>query len=211
VVNFLTWEIIYTPPPPKDMPQLMKELVKWLNEETDISSVLLAGITQYQFVEIHPFLDGNGRTARVLCTLILYQNGYDFKRLFSLSEYYDRDRRGYYNAIQSVRETEDMTQWLEYFTDGLKTQMHEVKSKGEIAIRKEVIIEKVRMYNLNDRQQKILLYLLEEERASVEEIRQEFNLVRRTIQRDFSKLIDLGLVREMAKSKTDPTRYYELL
>jgi predicted transcriptional regulator len=104
-----------------------------------------------------------------------------------------------------------MTQWLEYFTEGLKTQMHEVKSKGEITIKKEVIIEKVRMYNLNNRQQKILLYLLEEERASVEEIRQEFSLVRRTIQRDFSKLIDLGLVREIAKSKTDPTRYYELL
>jgi hypothetical protein len=65
VVNYLTGEIIYTLPPPEDMPQLMKELVEWLNEETDISPVLLAGITQYQFVEIHPFLDGNGRTAYV--------------------------------------------------------------------------------------------------------------------------------------------------
>jgi len=57
----------------------------------------------------HPFLDGNGRTARVLYSLILYQNGYDFKRLFSLSEYYDKDRRKCYDTIQSVREIDNST------------------------------------------------------------------------------------------------------
>src|SRR3970282_2005722 len=101
----------------------------------------MAGVAQHRFVDIHPFLDGNGRTARVLCTLILYQNGYDFKRLFSLSEYYDKNRREYYHAIQSVREKNmDMTPWIEYFVEGLKSQMLEVKTKGEVAIKKEVII-----------------------------------------------------------------------
>ena len=172
----------------------------------------MAGISQYQFVDIHPFLDGNGRTARVLCTLILYQNGYDFKRLFSLSEYYDKNRRKYYDAIQSVRNSEmDMTGWLEYFTEGLQNQLVEVKTKGEKAIKKEVIIEKAKRLNLNERQQKILIYLLNRKRCSVENIRQKFNLVRRTVQRDLSKLIDLGLIQEISKSKTDPTRYYELL
>ncbi len=124
IINSLTREIIYTPPSPEKVPQLMKEFIDWLNEETDISPVLLAGISQYQFVEIHPFLDGNGRTARVLCTLILYQNGYDFKKLFSLSEYYDKERRKYYDAIQSVRENDmDLTEWLEYFSEGVKKQI----------------------------------------------------------------------------------------
>ncbi len=212
MVNSLTGEIIYTPPLPEEVPKLMKEFVGWLNEETDISPVLVAGMAQHRFVDVHPFLDGNGRTARVLCTLLLYQNGYDFKRLFSLSEYYDKNRSSYYDAIQSVRDNDmDMTPWLEYFVDGLKVQMLEVKDKGEVAIKKDIIVEKAKRFNLNDRQQEILLYLLEEKRTSVEDIRQKFGLVRRTIQRDFSKLIDLGLVREMAKSKTDPTRYYELL
>ncbi|MDO9575818.1 MAG: helix-turn-helix domain-containing protein [bacterium] len=89
--------------------------------------------------------------------------------------------------------------------------MIEVKTKGEKAIKKEVLIEKAKRFNLNERQQKILLHLLEHKRTSVEEIRQKFNLVRRTIQCDFSKLAELGLIKEMAKSKTDPTRYYELL
>ena len=212
VINSLTKNIIYTPPPFSKVPELMKEFVYWLNKESDISPVLMAGIGQHQFVEIHPFLDGNGRTARVLCTLILYQNGYDFKRLFSISEYYDDDRRNYYDAIQSVREKNmDLTWWLEYFSDGLKNQLIEVKTKGEKAIKRDVLIEKFKDLGLNDRQQNILLYLLDEKKASVEDIRQKFDLVRRTVQRDLSKLIDLGLIRQIAKSKTDPTKYYEIL
>ncbi|MCK4420964.1 Fic family protein [candidate division WOR-3 bacterium] len=212
VVNSITKEIIYTPPPPSSIPRLMKEFTKWLNKESNVSPVLSAGISQYQFVDIHPFLDGNGRTARVLCTLILYQNGYDFKRLFSLSEYYDKNRRKYYDAIQSVRNNDmNMTGWLEYFSGGLKNQLIEVKIKGEMVIKKEVLIEKAKRFNLNERQQKILMYLLERNRTSVGEIRQRFNLVRRTVQRDLSKLVNLGLIKEIAKSKTDPTRCYKLL
>jgi Fic family protein len=212
VVNSLTGEIIYTPPPPAKVPQLMTEFVKWLNKVKDVSPILVAGIAQYKFVDIHPFLDGNGRTARVLCTLVLYQNGYDFKRLFSLSEYYDKNRSEYYAAIQSVRNNDmDMIMWLEYFIDGLKNQMIEVKNKGEIVIKKDVIIEKAKRLKLNNRQQKTLLYLLEKRGASVEDIRKKFNFIRRTIQRDLSKLMGLGLVKEVAQSKTDPTKYYRLL
>lgn len=190
----------------------MIEFVEWLNKEASISPVLISGIAQYQFVDIHPFLDGNGRTARLLCTLILYQNGYDFKRLFSLSEYDDKERHNYYDAIQSVRNNNmDMTEWLEYFTEGLKNQLIEVKTKGEISITKQVVIEKAKELNLNERQQEILLYLFEEKRASVEEILQKFDLVRRTVQRDLTKLLELDLIKEIAKSKTDPTKYYELL
>jgi Fic family protein len=212
VVNSLTGEIIYTPPPPEEVPGLMKEFVDWLNREKNISLILLAGVAQHRFVDIHPFLDGNGRTARVLCTLILYKNGYDFKRLFSLSEYYDKNRGEYYTAIQSVRAKDmDMTEWLEYFVDGLKNQMLEVKDKGELAIKKEIVVEKAKKLNLNQRQRRILVYLLEKKKVSVDEIRQKFNFVRRTIQRDLSRLVELGLSKEMAKSKTDPTKYYEPL
>lgn len=99
VVNSRTREIIYTPPGPLDVPYLMREFTEWINQTKDVSPVLLAGIAQFQFVHIHPFIDGNGRTARLLSTLILYKTGYDFKRLFTISEYYDQDRPAYYQAI----------------------------------------------------------------------------------------------------------------
>ena len=64
VVNAATRAILYTPPPPGDVPELMRDLVAWLNIPSDIHPVLIGGIAQYQLVHIHPFLDGNGRTSR---------------------------------------------------------------------------------------------------------------------------------------------------
>ncbi len=212
VVDMIDNKIIYTPPPPQDVPDFMRKFVEWLNAPKDISAILIAGISQFQLVHIHPFVDGNGRTARLLCTLVLYKNGYDFKRLFSLSEYYDKDRRQYYDAIQTVRENNmDMTYWLEYFTDGLKSQMLELKDKGETAIKKESYLEKARKVNLNTRQIKILLYLIEKRKLTIEECVQRFNVIRRTAQRDFGRLVEHQFAQEIAKSKTDPTKYYKLL
>ncbi|MEA3421606.1 MAG: hypothetical protein U9Q97_08025 [Acidobacteriota bacterium] len=92
-------------------------------------------------------MDGNGRSARLLCTLILYKTGYDFKKLFSLSEYYDQNRREYYNAIQSVREKDmDMTFWLEYFTEALKSQMIDVRKKGKKVIKKRHNLRKSKKF-----------------------------------------------------------------
>jgi Fic family protein len=114
----------------------MTDLVQWLNADTRINTVLVSGIAQFQLVHIHPFIDGNGRTARLLATLVMYRGNYDFKRLFTISEFYDRDRSAYYAALQSVRGHDmDMTGWLEYYVGGLATQMEEVKTKGEQAIK----------------------------------------------------------------------------
>jgi Fic family protein len=212
IVNSLSKEVIYTPPPYMKIPKLMEDFVGWLNSETNVSPVLIAGISQFRFVDIHPFLDGNGRTARVLCTLVLYQHGYDFKRLFSLSEYYDKDRNKYYDAVQSVREdNNDLTAWLEYFTEGLRRQLIEVKEKGELSIKREIISSKAGKLNLNQRQQELLNHFLEANSASVEELRKKFNLVRRTVQRDLSRFVELGLIEVVSKSKTDPTKHYKLL
>jgi len=90
VVNSTTGETVFTLPPAHDVPIMMAELMDWLNQEQEVHPVLVSGISQFQFAHIHPFLDGNGRTSRLLSTLCLYRAGYDFKRLFTVSEYYDR-------------------------------------------------------------------------------------------------------------------------
>jgi len=149
VVNSRTREVVYTPPAPLDVPHLMREFVEWINKAEDISPILVAGIVQFQFVHIHPFIDGNGRTARLLSTLMLYKTGYDFKRLFTISEYYDKDRPVYYQAIQSVRNNHmDMTAWLDYFVDGLRSQMEEISERGKRVIVSEKIIKALTQHNL---------------------------------------------------------------
>ncbi|MDB4264645.1 hypothetical protein N9893_01125 [bacterium] len=87
-------------------------------------------------------------------TLCLCKAGYDFKRLFTISEYYDRDRPTFYKSIQSVREIGmDMAVWLDYFIPGLETQMIEVKDRGEQVIRRDVLVKK---HGLNERQGKAI-------------------------------------------------------
>ena len=211
IVNSVTREVIYTPPSAADVPIMMRELVEWLNNiSKDTSPVIVSGVTQFQFEHIHPFLDGNGRTGRLLSTLILYKTGYDFKRLFKLSEFYDKDHTFYYQALQSVRKNSmDMTAWLDYFTYGLKTQMIEVKKKGEKIIKRESILENIDKSKFNERQIKALEYMVKNERINVNEYQKITNCIRRTAQRDLVDLVNKNILKEVSKSPTDPTKYYE--
>ena len=199
IVNSATGETIYTPPPPQAVPELMRELVSWLNRPTDIHPVIVSAIAQFQLVHIHPFLDGNGRASRLLSTLLLYKAGYDFKRLFSISEYYDRDRLSFYRALQGVRRSNmDMTGWIEYFTVGLATQLREVKQRGESAIRQDVLS---RVHALTDRQTQALDYMLDNGRMTISDFQSLFPTVsRRTLQRDIRTLIGKGLIRRQGQT-----------
>ncbi|MEA2060335.1 MAG: Fic family protein [Thermodesulfobacteriota bacterium] len=209
VANSSTGELIYTPPSAVDVPILMSEMVKWLNDELDIHPVLISGIAQFQLVHIHPFLDGNGRTSRLLSTLCLYKAGYDFKRLFTISEYYDRERPTFYKKIQSVRENGmDMTGWLDYFITGLETQMIEVKARGEQVIRRDVLVQK---HSLNERQSKALGYLLQNGKLTIQDFEGIFpDVNRRSLQRDLKGLLNKELILELGAGPTDPTRHYTL-
>jgi Fic family protein len=212
VGNVVTGEVIYTPPPPVKVPGRMAQLVEWLNKDKGMSPVLVAGLAQHAFVDIHPFLDGNGRTARVLCTLILYQNGYDFQRLFSLSQYYDDERQDYYDAIQQVREADgDLTGWLEYFCKGLASQLMGVKTIGGAVVKRDTLMHRAEELRFNERQRKVLMHIVDHDRASVDDIVKRFDLVRRTVQRDLAMMVEEGLVMVVATSKTDPTKVYELV
>ena len=210
VVNSVNGETIYTPPPAHDVPIMMAELVNYLNSEIEAHPVLMSGIAQFQLVHIHPFLDGSGRTSRLLSTLCLYRAGYDFKRLFTISEYYDRDRATFYRAIQGVRENNmDMTGWLEFFIEGLSTQLTEVKERGEQAIRRDVM---AKQHNLSDRQAMALAHILVHGSLTIQDFERLCSRVsRRTLQRDLKLIIDKGLLAEKSTSPTDPTKHYVLV
>ena len=199
IVNSATGETIYTPPPPQAVPEMMREFVGWLNRPTDIHPVIVSAIAQFQLVNIHPFLDGNGRASRLLSTLLLYKAGYDFKRLFSISEYYDRDRLSFYGALQGVRRSNmDMTGWIEYFALGLATQLNEVKQRGESAIRQDVFSQ---LHALTDRQTQALGYILENGRMTISDFQSLFPRVsRRTLQRDIRTLMEKGLIRRQGRT-----------
>lgn len=117
--------IIYLPPEAKDVSDLMASLVEWVHkaEKDGLPVPLIAGLVHYQFVTIHPYYDGNGRTARLLATSLLHCGGYGLNGFFSLEEHHARDLEGYYRSLSvhphhnyyEGRADADLTPWLEYF------------------------------------------------------------------------------------------------
>ncbi len=193
IVDQATDQVVYTPPPPGEVEGLMEQFVRWLQAPSKLHPVIISGIAQFQLVHIHPFRDGNGRASRLLSTLCLYRAGYDFRRMFTLSEYYDRDRAAFYRAIQGVRDSGmDLTGWLEYFVRGLAVQLFEVKRRSEDGLRADAM---ARAHGLNQRQRQILFLLLVQGTAGIQQVeRRAGSANRRTLQRDLACLVELGLV-----------------
>src|SRR5437016_6839459 len=178
------------------------DFVSWLRKHRHIPPVIVACIAQFQLVHIHPFVDGNGRSARLLSTLCLYRTGYDFKRLFTISEYYDRVRPAYYKALQGVRERGmNMTGWLEYFTEGLGAQMRDVQMTAEHVMRKDVILARARKNGLKERPVALLGYLLTAGKATVAECEEKLKMNRRTLQRDFKLLVEKEIGRASCRER----------
>ncbi len=126
-----TGALVYLPPEARDVPALMAGLVAWIRqaEKERLPPPLIAGLAHYQFVTIHPYYDGNGRTARLFATFLLQRDGYGLNGLFSLEEEHARDLAAYYSSLAvhphhnyyEGRDTADLTSWLEYFLAVLAT------------------------------------------------------------------------------------------
>ena len=126
-------KVSYTGPIAGQVPKLMKNLVDWMkkSKKENICPAIISGIAHAEIAAIHPFADGNGRTARLLATLILYKSGYDFRRLFALEDYYNQNRPSYYKAIHLGKDYQeraqgDLTDWITYFSHGFAHEMEKI-------------------------------------------------------------------------------------
>ncbi len=139
-----TKNLVYMPPEAKDVSMLMKEMVHWVSTNKELPPPIKAAIIHYQFATIHPYYDGNGRTARLLTTLVLHLGGYDLKGLYSLEEYYARNLGAYYDAISvgpshnyyRGRAESDITPWIEYFLEGMAIAFESVMKQMKTAKKK---------------------------------------------------------------------------
>ncbi len=137
IKNSATGTIVYMPPEAKDVPMMMNRLLRWIKASSDLPCPMVAAISHYQFATIHPYYDGNGRTARLLTTLILYLGGYDLKGLYSLEEYYAKNLLAYYRAMSIGpshnyylgRAESDITSWIKYFIEGMAFAFEKVVSQ----------------------------------------------------------------------------------
>jgi Fic family protein len=205
VGNRITGEIVFMPPPTDRVPGLVGEFLEWFNSgETDeIDPVISAGVTHYEIARIHPFIDGNGRTARIMATLALYKRGFDLKRFFALDDYYDHDRRSYYAALRRVDPaTLDLTDWLEYFTGGVAVSIKAVRDRV-LGLSKDVKFLKERgQIALTERQMRIVEHIMEKGHITNRDMRGIFEISNRAALDEISKLLELGVIKQVGSGRS---------
>ena len=200
-------ETIYTGPKAKNVPNLITNLVDWLkkSEKENINPIIVAAIAHLEFAAIHPFNDGNGRTARSLATLLLYQRGYDFRRLFALEDYYNTDRSSYYKAINLGKtydkRKKDVTSWLEYFIKGFREEIESVK-KNIFSLSSHKIDGKIgsQIY-LSPEQLKIVDFLDQMNRITSKDVEDILSCPKRTAQLHVQKLKKIKMIKSVGKGK----------
>ncbi|TET78165.1 MAG: Fic family protein [Candidatus Cloacimonadota bacterium] len=205
IANRLTGEVFFRPPENEDVPGLMKDLVEWTNsgQAKELDPIIEAGIFHYEFVRIHPFVDGNGRAARVLATLILYQRDFDTKQFFCLDDYYDSDRPAYYRALQSVdQETLDLTNWLKYFIEGVNVSIEAVKERVARLSSERLRKAETGQIALTERQMRIVEFLNQNVRITNQNVREMFKISDRSALKEIRKLVDLEVIKSEGKGRS---------
>jgi len=209
--------VVYIPPKSEDVPFLMAGLVGWIQEsvQQNLPIPFIAALAHYQFATIHPYYDGNGRTARLLATLILHKYGYDLKGIYCLEEYYAKDLQGYYQALtvgenedyyEGERATADLTEWLEYFIKGMADSFDRVCRQAKIAQTSDAADQSSQLRNLNPRQRQSLQLFLTSREITSKDIAHLFNCSERQARYLCHKWVHDGFL-EIADAALKSRRY----
>lgn len=201
-------ELAYTPPRSEEVLSLIHNLLDWLNKNEQIHPVIRAGLFHYQFETIHPFTDGNGRTGRLLTLLHLYQSGWDFKKVLVLEDFYNRNRKNYYSALQTgetyaSRKNADLTSWLEYYVAGFLDEVSRVRDQilnlsvvGDIETTRNV---------LDTDELRLVDFAISIGRITSSDVVDILKVPKRTAQ---SKLKRLEDIKVLTKQGAGPATYY---
>ena len=172
--------IIYLPPEAPDVPALMAALVDWCNaaEKEGLPAPLIAGLAHYQFVTIHPYYDGNGRTARLLATLILSRAGYGLNGFLALEEQHARDLETYYHSLAvyphhnyyAGRAEADLTPWLEYFIATVADVFSTVKGEALAYARQGMAVEPDLLRKLDARARRVFALFAQQDQITTPQV-----------------------------------------
>lgn len=192
---------VYLPPDHSDVPELFDALLDYIRKsENTVDPLILAGIFHKQFVIIHPFIDGNGRTARLSTKALLAKMGLDTFNLFSFENYYNKNVGKYFQEVglfgnyYDIADKTDFTSWLEYFTDGIIDELLRV---GKELKQASVSPEK----ELKDYHRKIVSHIEKHGYISDRDYAKLTDRAKATRSLDLRKLIDLGIIDKTGKGK----------
>lgn len=200
-------QVVYEGPPADRARQMMDKFIIWMNRKPSIHTLVDAAIVHLYFVHIHPFDDGNGRSARALSNLYLEKNGYDFINLLSPSDYFEHHKAAYYKSIQAAQDHDyDATYFVSYYLQALKDQLSNVKSelkKESKIIGIKEILDKKSLARLNQRQIKAVRWMLETEESISTRKHCKLNKCSdESARKDFNRLQEMGIIKSSGSGRS---------
>jgi len=164
---------VFVPPHPDEVPDLMGDLEKfWHNEQVQVPDLIRIALSHYQFETIHPFLDGNGRIGRLLITLYLVDKGLLHKPALYLSDFFERNRGAYYDALTVVRSSNDLLHWLRFFLTAVVETATSSKNTfmAIMTLRHEVEHQILTLGKRAENAKKLLLHLYQRPMVSIGDV-----------------------------------------
>ena len=196
--------VIFKPMAAENIEPCLNNLVTWVNTHSDedfIHPVVKASIIHFHLVYVHPFFDGNGRTARALFYFYLLKNQYEFFKYFSISALIAKQREKYYKAIKDVEDyDDDLTYFLLYFADVVSKSIDEIIDRIVRKYQSNIISKNLdaKGIYLNKRQRKLVKVLIDHDYKNITTRRYEkiFKVSYGTARSDLNEMADNGLLQK---------------
>jgi Fic family protein len=210
-------DAVFIPPHNDEIPELMSDLEKfWHNEEIDVPHLVRIAISHYQFETIHPFLDGNGRVGRLLITLYLVSNKLLAKPSLYLSDYFEKNKGAYYDALTRVRVSHDLGHWIKMFLVAVIATAEKGQQTFQeiLALRNEVEGKIICMGRRAKNGQRLLTTLYRRPMINTAAVSKELGISQVSADQLVKSFVDAGILKELTGFKRNRlfqfSRYFKL-
>lgn len=193
-------DAVFIPPHQDGVPELMGDLESfWHNREITVPHLIRVAISHYQFETIHPFLDGNGRIGRLLIPLYLISHGLLAKPSLYISDFFERNRASYYDALMAVRVQNDMRHWLLFFLSGIEKTANFARGvfREILLLRDEIQATTLKMGRRAELANKLLHILYANPVQTAQSIETELNVVSATANALIRQFVENGILIEV--------------
>jgi len=200
-------QVVYEGPPAAKVMGMMDLYVQWVNSASEMHPLIKAAIVHLHFVHVHPFDDGNGRSARALSNLYLMNQDYQFINFLSPSDYFDHHRAEYYKAIQNTRSHDnDTTFFIIYYLKALMKQLEhvqtEIKREEKVRDIRHILSQKDQA-KLGKKQIKALKWMLEHsEKMTTRKYCKLCQCSDETARKNFNQLLEMGIIEKIGRGRT---------